>query len=176
MESPGQEVPWLSSLAFIHHKQMNMEWWQPQRDWTRSCRPDAAGVTGLVLLLSSAGAAGLWTRLHGHPSCCCGELEPGSVHWLSFLGCSRSLMGFSFPLTGNLVVSLHPLQRGPDPHQHHAALHAFHVQDAQHEHEAWVCHSSDTTPLGWKEGCDGPTIALQTPAAQTVPLALTGRF
>lgn len=36
---------------------------------------------------------------------------------------------------GNVVVSLHPVQRRPDPHQHHAALHALLVQDAQHEHE-----------------------------------------
>lgn len=36
---------------------------------------------------------------------------------------------------GNVVVSLHPIQRRPDPHQHHPALHAFLAQDAQHEYE-----------------------------------------
>lgn len=45
---------------------------------------------------------------------------------------------FSPPAAGHLVVPLHPLQRRPDPHQHHPALHALHVQDAEHEHEAWV--------------------------------------
>lgn len=39
-------------------------------------------------------------------------------------------------VVGHVVVPLHQVQRRPDPHQHHPALHAFHVQDAQHEHEA----------------------------------------
>lgn len=43
---------------------------------------------------------------------------------------------FSTSATGHLVVPLHPLQRRPDPHQHHPALHALHVQDPEHEHEA----------------------------------------
>lgn len=41
-----------------------------------------------------------------------------------------------FRTVGHMVVPLYSLQWGPDPHQHYAALYAFHVQDAEYEHEA----------------------------------------
>lgn len=100
-----------------------------------------------LILLSSVGAPGVRTSLHGHPPCCCGESSSlfdtalCAVTHSSFRIAPFALhpfLIFSVSAIGHVVVPLHPIQRWPDPHQHHPALHAFHVQDAQHEHEAWV--------------------------------------
>ncbi len=68
-------------------------------------------------------------------------VSPGCCNTAVLLSCtfpSLILLCFSFCILGHMVVPLHPIQRRPDPHQHHPALYAFHVQDTQHEHEAWV--------------------------------------
>lgn len=91
-----------------------------------------------------AGSVSVWISLHGHPSCGCGKfyiaLKPASTSFIFLFNPLMILLNKLHVLLsaviGHMVVPLHPLQRRPDPHQHHSAFHAFHVQDAQHEHEA----------------------------------------